>query len=185
MGSNLQHPDRKPGQTSSTQDDTHSNAYERMLQRTRDLLESATQELKPSFGKALDEAREQASRLGELTREEAETVAEYLRRDIHDAAEYLADQGGDLRDWLRFDIQLVEDRILDAFALAADTTKLELQRLAERAREIGEWHTGEITGPGTLVCKACEEELHFHKTGRIPPCPKCKATRYRRGEHTE
>ena len=42
------------------------------------------------------------------------------------------------------------------------------------------YHTGEISGPGTLLCVACGTELHLHKTGRIPPCPKCHATQFKR-----
>jgi hypothetical protein len=43
------------------------------------------------------------------------------------------------------------------------------------------YRTGEITGPGTLVCDNCEERLHFHKAGHIPPCPKCHGVIYHRG----
>ncbi len=186
MSPQLQQPGQKPNRTDSKHEgDGPTSAYERMLQRTRQFLVETGRELKPTVSKALESAREQATHLGELTREEAEIMGDYLRRDLHDAAEYLAGERGDLRDWLRFDLHLVEERILEAFALAANTTKLELEQLAERAQKFGEWRTGEITGPGTLICKDCGEELHFHKTGRIPPCPKCKATRYRRGEGTE
>ena len=51
--------------------------------------------------------------------------------------------------------------------------------LREQA-ELAGYHTGEITGPGTLVCDNCGEELHFHKPSRIPPCPKCKGTSFHR-----
>jgi len=61
-----------------------------------------------------------------------------------------------------------------------DKTTIELDQLKARADRLGEWHTGEITGPGTLVCSACNELIHFHKTGHIPPCPKCHATIYKR-----
>ena len=53
---------------------------------------------------------------------------------------------------------------------------------AEQAREASFYHTGEVTGPGTLVCAECGKELHFHKAGHIPPCPGCRGTRYRRGK---
>ncbi len=41
-------------------------------------------------------------------------------------------------------------------------------------------HTGEIIGAGTLVCDQCGEKLHFHKAGKIPPCPKCHGTTFHR-----
>ncbi|MES9926605.1 MAG: hypothetical protein ABW158_00685, partial [Candidatus Thiodiazotropha sp. 6PDIVS] len=42
------------------------------------------------------------------------------------------------------------------------------------------YHTGEVTGPGTLVCAQCGKEMHFKKTGHIPPCSGCKGTDFQR-----
>ena len=165
---------------SQTDQSEHVRGYERLLERTREFLGETSEELKPKLQQALDDAVEKATELGELTREEAETIGDYLKRDLQSAGEYLAsDEAKELGDWLRFDIGLVEDRILDALSLLADPTNVELALLAEQA-QMAEWHTGEITGPGTLVCTACGEKLHFHKPGHIPPCPKCAATVFRR-----
>jgi len=162
------------------QDEKHVHAYERMLERTREFLSEAGEDLKPKLQQALDAAVEKTAELGELTREEAEKVGDYLKRDLQSAGEYLAsDETKELKDWLRMDLDLIEASILDALSLLVDPTNVELTLLAERAR-LAEWHTGEITGPGTLVCTHCGEELHFHKTGHIPPCPKCRGTVFRR-----
>lgn len=165
----------------SNNQDKLIHAYERMLERSKAFLTDAGHAVAPKLQKALDVATETASEVGELTREEAERIALYLKRDLDDAADYLAEHGGELKDWLRFDVEQVEDRILESLSLLVDQTKVELSDLAERAQRFGEWHTGEITGPGTLVCKACGELLHFQKAGHIPPCPKCHASVYRRG----
>ena len=61
-----------------------------------------------------------------------------------------------------------------------DIFATELNLTAEQAREASFYHTGEVTGPGTLVCVECGKELHFHKAGHIPPCPGCRGTRYQR-----
>ncbi len=153
-----------------------TEAYNRMLERTR----SGVQEAGKGLQHALDAAMEKASELGELSREEAERVGEYVKRDLHDAAEYVSESGSELRDWLRFDVEVVENAVLDLFATMVDHTRDELTKLELRANALGEWHTGEITGIGTLQCKSCGEKLHFHKTGHIPPCPKCHSTAYRR-----
>lgn len=156
------------------------HGYERMLERARELLGETRDDLKPKVQMALDDAAEKATELGELTREEAEKIGDYLKRDLHSAGEYLAsEEAKDLSNWLRFDIELVEDRIIDALSLLADPTQVELAQLAEQA-QLAAWRTGEITGPGTLTCVSCGETLHFHKTGRIPPCPKCKGTTFSR-----
>ena len=161
----------------NTNNENHLHAYNRMMEQVKTLADHlGYQDLKH----AIKLAQDKAVNLGELTREEAEQIGDYLRRDLEDAGQYLADSHGELEDWLRFDLKLIEERILDMFALAADKTKLELIQLAERARLAGEYHTGDITSIGTLQCVACDELLHFHTTSHIPPCPKCHARVFRR-----
>lgn len=160
-------------------DDRLVAAYDRMMERARDLLHKAREGALPSLQQRLEEARDKAVELGELTREEAQSVADHLRRDLRDAAEHMESTEKELGDWLRFDLELIEDRIAELFSHMVDHTRAELDRLALEA-EIRGWHSGEISGPGTLYCANCGQELHFHATGRIPPCPSCHATAFHR-----
>ena len=151
-------------------------AYNKLLHRIADSVSEAGDKLKPN----LQEKLEQAAELEELGREEIDTISGYLRRDVEAAAQWMADNGDELTDWLRFDVEQVEARALEAFTQLADQTTVELKQLEQRATAIGEWHTGEIVGIGTLVCTGCGEELHFHATGHIPPCPKCHGSVFKR-----
>ncbi len=160
--------------------DRMSDAYERMLERVDGMLDKAEKTTIPNLRKALEHAREKAVELNELTREEAEKLVDYVERDMKDAARYLSDTGEEFRNWWRFDVQQVEHRLMDMFAKVADRTRVELESIAEQAREASFYHTGEMTGPGTLVCTECGKELHFHKAGHIPPCSQCRGTRYQR-----
>ncbi len=154
-------------------------AYNRMLEQVRHAGEVAEKEVKPALTHLLETAKDKAVELGELTREDAEKVAAWVRRDIEDAADYLRhSEAGELVDWLKFDIRLVEERLLELFTSVADRTRLELIRLRQAAERAGEYHTGEVTGIGTLACKGCGQVLHFHATGHIPPCPQCHGTRF-------
>ncbi|HEY5718882.1 MAG TPA: zinc ribbon-containing protein [Gammaproteobacteria bacterium] len=155
-------------------------AYDRMLERLEATWKRAGDETLPTLQKQLEHARETAIELNELTREEAERIAGYLRRDLEDAAHYLEETRQDFRDWFRFDLQLVEQRLAQMFELMVDHTRAELDRLADRARGIQDLHTGEITAAGSVFCVGCGGELQFHRTGRIPPCPKCHGTTFRR-----
>ncbi|MFO7594275.1 MAG: zinc ribbon-containing protein [Pseudomonadota bacterium] len=153
-----------------------ADAYDRMLERTRETMKKADKDLH----QAVETARERATELGELTREEAELVSIYVVRDLEDAATFIDKSGKELRDWLRFDLEVVEDTVLQIFSQMVDHTRVALDQLQQRANAVGEWHTGEIAGIGTLQCKSCGEMLHFHHTGHIPPCPKCHGTKFRR-----
>jgi len=153
-------------------------AYEKMLERVNKLSDKTT----PALNNAIDHARETAVELGELSREEAEKIGVYLERDMKDAADFLVETGQEFKDWFKFDVELIEARLFDMFASVADKTSLELRQLAESGKRKRLLHTGEITGPGTLLCTACGEELHFRKAGHVPPCPKCRATEFKRAK---
>lgn len=156
------------------------NAYNRMLERVKGFIDEAEEEFAPKIQYAIDAARDKASELGELTVEEAEEIGDYIRKDIHDAAEYMVNEGEELKDWLKFDVELVEDRLIDILGKVVDTTKIELQQLAERAAAENLWNTGEITSPGTLTCTNCGHPLIFHMTHEIPECSECGGTLFQR-----
>lgn len=156
------------------------DAYERMLGRAHERMEQAERGAVPAFRELIDRIKENMVELGELTREEANRVGEYVERDIRDAAAYIAETGEDLRKWWQFDLALVEQRMLDVFARVADQTSVQLSNLAEQARRTGTWRQGEVAGPGTLVCSDCGKTLTMTEAGRIPACPACGGSRFRR-----
>ena len=153
-----------------------TRGYRRMLERVRQRLGELERSAAPRVQKAIEQARDTAVELGELSRDEAEQIAAYVRRDLQDAAHYLATTRGELREWFLFDLSLIEERLLDMFRLAADQTRLELLELEQRTLAAGAYHTGEVTGIGTLRCTGCDKLLHFHRPARIPPCAACRGT---------
>jgi hypothetical protein len=158
-------------------------AYHRMMERVKARLEEfeqAEKEVLPKLQRSIEHAAEKAVELGELTREEAQLISGYLKRDLMDAGHYLARTGHDLGEWLRFDLELIEDRVLDLFRSAADQTRLEMLAFQQMLDWESHYHTGEITGPGTLQCEHCGKYLHFHSIAHIPPCPNCHATSFSR-----
>lgn len=160
-------------------------AYHHMTERVKSLLEDAEKTTLPSLHNAIETAKSKATELEELTREEAEKIGDYLRRDLHDAGRFLAETGEDLGSWLKFDIEQVEDKLWQLFSSAADQTKLELMKLDQVAHQPLPYQTGEVTGPGTLACTQCKQQIHFAKAGHIPPCPKCHATKFERVEFSD
>lgn len=161
------------------------DAYYRMLGRLKTSIEEAEHGAGPALNHAVERAEETATELGELSREEAIRVGDYLKRDLQDAARFLAEGGTELGAWLRFDLKLVEQGLADLFRETVDYARLEYGELETRADAVGEWHSGEVTGIGTLQCKSCGEKLHFHHISHIPPCPKCHGTVYRRISHSD
>lgn len=165
-----------------THDDKPTNknlvpAYRQMMTRVKETLAHATDK---TLLEHIEAAKEKAVELEELSREEAERIGEYLRRDLHDAAEFIISTEQALANWMRFDLELIEERLLEMFSLMVDQTRQELESLAERARQATEWVSGEITGPGTLCCENCGNLLSFPQPDYIPACPNCGATLFKR-----
>ncbi|MCK5524654.1 MAG: zinc ribbon-containing protein [Thiomargarita sp.] len=152
-------------------------AYQKMMTRVEETQKhSTTKTLQQHIEAAIDRAVE----LEELSREEAERIGDYLRRDLHDAADFIVKTEQALADWIRFDLELIEERLLEMFSLMVDQTQQELETLAECARQATEWHSGEMTVLGTLFCESCDHVVHFHQPDYIPVCPNCGATRFKR-----
>jgi hypothetical protein len=157
----------------------HIRAYQHMLERVKDLLQAQARGGK-GLEQSIEAAKQQAVQRGELTKAEADAVGRFVKRDLREAGRHLATTGQELRAWLGIDLQLMEDWLLDMFAQAADKTKLEWMQLEQNAREATLYHSGEITGPGTLECVACGEVMHFYAVGHIPPCPRCRESVFTR-----
>ncbi len=160
------------------------NAYHSMVEQVKELWHTAEEKAIPSLTENIEHAAEKASEIGELTKEEAKVIGEYIQRDLEDAGDYLADymekNGTELKNWINDELAFAEVEFAELFGFLADKTRLELDALAERARQVGVWRTGEITHVGVLYCQACGEALHFKKPGHIPPCPKCKGTEFKK-----
>lgn len=159
-------------------------AYHAMLDQMKDVWHTAEEKAIPTLAENIEIAAEKASELGELTKEEAEKLGSYIKHDLEEASEYLSDyvaiNGPQLENWVKDELSFAEIQFADMFANLADKTRLELDALAERARQVGVWRTGEITNVGVLYCQSCDEVLHFKKPGHIPPCPKCHGTEFKK-----
>lgn len=157
-----------------------TSAYNRMMERIRELMEDTEDKAIPTLEEGIKQAADKAVELGEITREEAEKIGGWIRRDMEEATHYLADGGREFADWLKFDIGQVESRLLDVLLSVADKTKLQLAAF-ERAMEANNvYKAGEITGAGVLECLDCGEPMHFYETATITPCPKCGGTKFKR-----
>ena len=161
-------------------DDSLGTAYEKMFERAVTKFHSAEEKTGELFHKWIDEARDKAVELKELSEEDAVKLSLYLKRDLSDAAHYLAETGSELKDWLGFETLVIEGMLFDQLFQAANKTTLELLQMQEFTQQAAVYRTGEIMGLGTLACDQCDEKLHFHKAGKIPPCPKCHATTFHR-----
>ncbi len=168
---------KEPGNKQDSTKDMLVHGYETMMDKLSEWTEKADETAGPLLINGLKESEEFLHDLKQWSKEEIDLISQFLKRDLQDAAVQMEKENQDLKNWLGFDVQQVEEKVLSLFANMTDKTRLELDKLDRMANE---WHTGQVTSIGTLVCKKCGKELHFHKPGRIPPCPGCGHTEYRR-----
>lgn len=155
--------------------------YSKMMERVKtrlEELEQAEQTAFPRLSASIEHAVEKAVELEEMTREEARLIGDYLKRDMEDAGHYLTTTGQDLRAWLRFDLELLEERLLEFFQRGVDQSRLELSAFERPPVEMEAdvYRSGEVTGPGTLQCKVCNEQAIFYAPTLITPCRHCGGT---------
>ncbi|MCU7835937.1 MAG: zinc ribbon-containing protein [gamma proteobacterium symbiont of Taylorina sp.] len=153
------------------------HGYNTMIDKLSDWTEKADETAGPMIINGVKEAEEFLAELQQWSKEEIGLISRYVQRDLHDTAIKMEKENKNFQQWLEFDVRQVEEKVLSVFANMADRTRQELDHINDKANE---WHTGEVTSIGTLVCKSCSKELHFHKAGRIPPCPSCHHTEFKR-----
>ncbi len=150
-------------------------AYNNLMQHLHETLGDTDY----STATALEIAKDKTSAQGDFTEAEIEQVSGYVTRDLDHAATSLNPQSeNSFSEWLKFDVDLIENFALDAFMDVADKTRLELAILEQQAKQVHIYQSGEVTGPGTFVCVNCNKEIAFKSTSHIPDCPHCQATSF-------
>lgn len=150
--------------------------YEKMSTVVRANLERAGTLTEETLERALKEARDWARQLKEQYGEDVPKVAEYLRRDFQEA---VRQAGKQTRRSL--DLDRIGVGILGFVQKMAERAGSQLESFASKLDERLTYKTGEVAGPGTLTCTRCSQHLSFDSASRIPPCPKCRNTTFRRG----
>lgn len=154
-------------------------AFNHMVDELYAAVEKAEETISPTVDEMVKNAETMSKKLYALTQDEAKAISEHVKRDISNARDYLKEDGKELNQWLKFDIQQVEDKFADFLAQAADKTWLDFRAFKDFQQNTL-YKTGEICTAGTLRCLDCGQEMKLTKNTRIPPCPKCHHTAFER-----
>jgi isocitrate dehydrogenase len=150
--------------------------YDALAARFKELFESGAEKTAEVAQTTMEKARQQLTHAGAFTEEQGQKLKGFLERDFGQIASSLRDEAK---------MKLNPSR-LGTGALASISSLLQaagsaLSGAAEKADQSLSCRSGEITSAGTLTCKDCGHSMHFKKTGRIPPCPKCHKTEFTKG----
>ncbi|VUD68911.1 hypothetical protein TDB9533_04271 [Thalassocella blandensis] len=170
-------------QQKDKQEDAHSNEhiadiYEKLAERAHQIFRDSSEKTLASLEVAIEKAREGLVKAGEISQSESQRLKEYLRRDIEQGAKYFDTFKEQASEKLQ--PGRVRANLLDLTSTLAHSASHLFDKLGEWADSTASYHTGQVTGPGTLMCRHCSKEMNFKKSGNIPPCPSCKKTEFRR-----
>lgn len=147
--------------------------YERMSRVTRESLERAGTISEEALERALREGREWGERMRGYYSEDVSRVSEFLRRDWYESVRQVRSQ-------TQRGLDSMQAGVLGSLARLARAAGGSLEGFADRLSERLTYKTGEIAGAGDLECSGCGQVIRFEKARRIPPCPKCHTTTFRR-----
>jgi len=161
------------------EDDRPEALYDRFSERVRELYQVGQEKSKDAVEKSMEAARLQFAAAGDFSAEQGETFKKFMRRDLAQSAQDLRKLGVDVKEHLH-------PARLGAGALSSMSQLLEiagaaLQSLSQKTEEVLHYHTGEITSAGSLTCTQCGQVVQLKRTSKIPPCPGCHGSTYRKG----
>lgn len=121
-------------------------------------IASSSSQIKPKIGEGIEETRKHFNRLhnkgGALWREISNEAEHIKEVSLDKSGAFLLNVTRGLSEWTKS----LSDKIDSSLS----------------------YKTGEVTHGGEFTCTNCAGKIHLKKPGRIPPCPKCTKTDFRR-----
>lgn len=152
-----------------------ADQYDQLAASFVEFFESGAEKTSAFAQTALERARKNLTAAGTFSEEQGQKLKKFMERDFNHMATEMRDEAREKLDPNR----------LSAGAMSSIAGLLRgagsvLSDVANRADRNLKCRSGEVTSAGTLICTACGHEIHKKKTGRVPPCPKCHATEFRK-----
>jgi len=152
-----------------------ADQYDQLAASFVEFFESGAEKSAAFAQTALEKARKNLTSAGAFSEEQGQKLKKFMERDFTHMASEMRDEAREKLDPNR----------LGAGALSSIAGLLRgagsvLSDVANRADKNLKCRSGEVTSAGTLICIACGHEIHKKKTGRVPPCPKCHATEFKK-----
>lgn len=168
--------------TSENQDtkaEPEKRAYERLAEDAIEQLQNAAEVTVDAISESIDAASERLQDVGEFTGEQLSVAKMSIQLDLLALADNTERSSDFIRN--RLNPGRVASGLLSAAGSLLERTSDAFDSWKDLVRQPLERRTGQVTGPGTLTCAKCKEEIDMEDTGRIPPCWKCHGTKFLKG----
>lgn len=178
-------------------------AYEKLRQKVSKTLGELNEKINTdSISQALDKAIADLKEMGEHSKDIITQAGNTLKKDIASSVSQikpkveedleetrkdfnrLHNKGGALWREISNEAEHIKELSLDksgAFLLNVSKGLSEWAKsLSDKLDSSLSYKTGEVTHGGQFTCTSCGAEINLKNPGRLPPCPKCSKTDFRR-----
>jgi len=157
-----------------SQDQEEVGLYQKLSAQASEFLQGGRKNIE----EALKKAGEEVSARGDYTREQIDKISGFVRRDLNEASRKAQAAGDSVFSVV--DPRRITAGLQSGVAKILGSAASFFNELAGKSEQVLEVKTGEITNPGTLTCKNCGRQMHFKSTVKIPSCPQCHKTLFRK-----
>lgn len=173
--------EQEHGQTEQDDGQQEENArlYDKLAERAQELFRAGKDKSAEAIEAAVEAARKQLTEAGIFSSERGKAFKEYLLKDLHRLRDFSREFGEEAK--VRLEPNRLGSGALASLSSLLHSASETLQDWAKRTDQALFCRTGEVTSAGSLTCENCGKTLHLKKSGRIPPCPDCTGTHFKKG----
>jgi hypothetical protein len=110
-----------------------AQAFSNMAEHVNQAIHNAEELLAPTIDEMVNNAKVLTKEIHQLSQEEAAFLSEAMKLELETADEALNEQKKELKDWLGFDLLLVEQKFLDLLERTADKSWLDFKAFEAEA----------------------------------------------------
>ncbi len=159
-------------------EDRDISNFEKLASKTKEQLIASKEKSMEALHMALDASADQLEKAGDFSKEEGERAGRFLKRDLAATRVDFARARASVNKVM--DPSRVSGGFIGLASHLFSNMGDMFQGWAAKSEEALAFNTGEVSGPGKLTCTDCGTELNLERSSRIPPCPKCHKTDFRK-----
>lgn len=159
-------------------EDRDISNFEKLASKTKEQLIASKEKSMEWLHMAVDASADQLEKAGDFSKEEGERARRFLKRDLAATRVEFARARAFVNKVM--DPSRVSGGFIGLASHLFGSMGDVFQGWAAKSEEALAFHTGEVSGPGKLTCTDCGTELNLERSSRIPPCPKCHKTDFRK-----
>jgi len=166
-------------QQDAHQQEENARLYDKLAERAQELFRTGKDKSAEAIEAAVEKARKQLTEAGLFSSERGKAFKEYLLKDLARLREFSRELGEEAKT--RFEPVRLGSGALASLSSLLHSASETLQDWAKKTDQALSCRTGEVTSAGSLTCENCGKTINLKKSGRIPPCPECTGTHFKKG----